>query len=76
MIDIIVILVKYFDFKITNIFYNDGENNNISDLNNYIYNIDISNYNYLQKLEIIFYNNNNNIVEQCVNLFDFPPNFS
>jgi hypothetical protein len=85
MIDIVVLLVKFFDFEITNIFYNGSENNdnsdnsdnsNIIELNKYIKNVDISNYKYFSKLYNIFYNEDNNIIEQCVNLFDFPPNFS
>jgi len=67
--DIIYLLIKYFNFKITDIFHHNKEIN-ITQLNNTI------NFDYINKLNNYFYNldkNYNSI--QCSNLINFPINF-
>jgi hypothetical protein len=67
MVDLIYILVKYFNFKVTNSFYN-SKKLNIKNLNN---------FNYISELtKHFFVHNKNDIYTQCVNMFDFPDNFS
>jgi hypothetical protein len=71
--NITILLVKYFNFKITNVYYNTHFSNEIDKLNinNYI---DYTNLLYTQTKYLI--NNNNKYPDQCVNLFNFPSNFT
>ena len=72
MCDITFILLKYFDFKITNIFYSNGKIKikNITDL-------ETNNFEYVNELsKYLYYKNKEDIPYQCSNLFDFPINFS
>jgi len=70
-IDIIYILVKFFNFKITHLY----NYSNINKINEYILNYNINNTSYIidinNKFELI---NESNI--QCSNLFDFPDDFN
>ena len=67
--DITFILVKYFNFKLTNNYYKSKEIN-FDSMNN------IKDFEYIKELNICFENldKNHNII-QCSNLFDFPNNF-
>lgn len=71
-IDITVILVKLFDYKISNLYYSEK----ITDINKTIQKIKLNDYTYMEKFTRLLSNDYNDIVEQCVNLFDFPPNFT
>lgn len=72
MIDIVYILIKYFDFKITHIANSDKEidKGNIDNVNTIIKKKDITNYDDIKFFTKYFYNNN----YQCSNLFNFPDN--
>ena len=64
--DITYILIKYFNFKLTNIFYNE-------------FNINYSteNFEYINKLQYKLFNvDEKQQIIQCSNLFNFPHNFS
>jgi hypothetical protein len=68
--DISYILIKYFNFKLTNI-YHQHDKIDISKMN------DIKNFKYLKKLDDNFYNLDENMNPiQCSNLLDFPNNFN
>lgn len=72
MENILFILVKYFNFKITNVFYSNSSYN----LNN-IKNLSIKNFKYIQFVENCFRHRDEHFDEiQCSNLFNFPPNFT
>lgn len=68
--DLTYILIKNFNFKLTNIYYKSKEINFDSINNN-------KNFEYIKELNIYFENldKNHNII-QCSNLFNFPINFS
>ena len=67
--DISYILIKYFDFKLTNIYYQQNKID-ISQMNN------IKNFEYLKKLNNSFFNLDENLNPvQCSNLLDFPNDF-
>jgi hypothetical protein len=68
--DIIYILIKYFDFKLTNIYYHNKEIK-IEDING------IQNFDYITELNNIIWNKDklHNLI-QCSNLIDFPVNFT
>ena len=67
--DITYILLKYFNFKLTNVYYHHKE----IDINQIT---EIKNFDYINKLNNYFRNYDiNSIVIQCSNLFDFPSNF-
>lgn len=73
MIDISYILVKYFDFKITNIYYIPDK----IDINKQITKYETENYQYITELVGMLTNKlPNQMPYQCVNLFDFPVDFS
>jgi hypothetical protein len=68
--DITYLLIKYFNFKLTNICYR-HEEIDIHQINQ------IKNFKYLDKLNNYFSNSNIHFNPiQCSNLFDFPINFS
>jgi hypothetical protein len=70
MNDICYILIKYFNFSITNIFYN-----NNFDLKK-IPKLEDKNFDYLKTMEKYFDSKNENLeITQCINLFSFPNNF-
>lgn len=73
MVNILFILVKYFKFKLTNVFYS----NNSFNLDN-IKNLPIKNFEYLKYLanNIFTHYDENFEVTQCSNLFKFPTNFT
>ena len=73
MVNILFILVKYFNFKLTNVFYF----NNSFNLDN-IKNLPIKNFKYLKYLvnNIFTHYDENFEVTQCSNLFKFPINFT
>lgn len=72
MTNILFILVKYFNFKLTNIFYSNSSFN----LDN-IKNLPIKNFEYINSAFNIFTHYNENYeITQCSNLFNFPPNFT
>jgi hypothetical protein len=74
LVDISVLLVKYFDFKITNIFYLDEK---IKDINKFIKKIDTTDYSYITDTTIYLTNSTDEDgVDQCADLFNFPDNFS
>jgi hypothetical protein len=74
LVDISILLVKYFDFKITNIFYLDEK---IKDINKFIKKLDTDDYSYIENLILYLQNSTEQYgVEQCVDLFKFPDNFS
>lgn len=67
--DVVYLLVKYFDFKITNLYYNKSEQEiNINKLHPDTY--------LLSLVEIFTNRDKNNKVIQCVELTDFPENFN
>ncbi len=66
--DITYLLTKYFDFKITNIYYSKKIDNNIKDLKT-------DNFEYIDTLKYYYNLNENQLAIQCSNLFDFPINF-
>jgi hypothetical protein len=69
-------LVKYFDFNITHLFYlNDNNINNIKNINDLEVSIKNNKLNHLNMLHFFYYIKNIDI-NQCINLFDFPKNFS
>jgi hypothetical protein len=69
LIIVCAILIKYFNFQLTNIYYHHKE----IDINQVT---EIKNFDYLNKLNNYFINYDiNSIVIQCSNLFDFPSNF-
>lgn len=69
-------LVKYFDFNITHLFYlNDDNINNIKNINDLEESIRNNKLNYLNMLHFFYYSKKE-YVNQCINLFDFPKNFS
>lgn len=71
--DISYLLVNYFDFKITNIYYQ-PEN---LDINKQISKYSSKDYEYITELSNILTNRlPNQLPYQCVNLFDFPVDFS
>lgn len=68
--DIIYILVKYFNFKLTNSYYKNKE------INFDLTNNNINNFKYIEELNLYFKNVDNNYEPiQCSNLFNFPNNF-
>jgi hypothetical protein len=72
--NISIFLVKYFNFKITNIYFN----NNL-DFNKEIIKIKINDYCEYSHLTYLLSNkklDEHMVADQCVNLFDFPPNFT
>ena len=73
MVNILFLLVKYFKFKLTNVFYS----NNSFNLDN-IKNLPIKNFEYVEYLtdNIFTHYDENFEVTQCSNLFKFPPNFT
>jgi hypothetical protein len=75
--DIITLLVKYFDFEITNIFHNELDTpGKLTQIHKFIKNIDINdtlNYNPLFKY---ITNGNDGSEWQCIDMFDFPNNFT
>lgn len=74
LVDIAVLLVKHFDFKITNTFYLDEK---IKDINKFIKKMDTDDYSYIEKLSVYLTNITEQYgIEQCADLFDFPDNFS
>lgn len=69
--NILYILVKYFNFEVTNIYYNNNYNfNKIKNKKNIN-----TNFKYLEELSKKLRNIKNNHAVQCINLFDFPDNF-
>jgi hypothetical protein len=66
-------LVKYFDFKITHLFYLDES---IKDINNLENLIKDNSLNYSNILDLLYYKNENDQINQCINLLNFPDNFS
>lgn len=72
MSDIIYILIKYFDFKLTNI-YSCNKSFNLKKINK----LSIKNLEYIKILDKNLCVNNENVEPtQCVNLFNFPINFT
>lgn len=73
MVNILFILIKYFNFKLTNVFYS----NNSFNLDN-IKNLPIKNFKYFDYLanNIFTHYDENFEVTQCSNLFKFPTNFT
>ena len=72
MENILFILVKYFNFKLTNVFYSNSSHN----LNN-IKKLSIKNFKYSKFLTTCFRHYDKHFqATQCVNLFNFPPNFT
>ena len=72
--DITILLVKYFNFKITNIYYDvnfNNENINKLDINNYY-----DYYNLINNQSKIILYDYKEVPNQCINLFNFPPNFT
>ncbi len=69
MYQIIYFLVKYFDFRISHIYYLDPFFNSIDDFEKYIKNNDYASESYTYILK------QRDIVNQCINLFNFPDNF-
>ena len=68
--DITYLLTKYFNFKITNIYYH-NTNKEIKQVN------ETKNFEYLNKYDKYFMNLDENFNPiQCSNLFDFPVNFN
>jgi hypothetical protein len=71
LVDISFILIKYFNFKLTNIYHNP---NNI-DINNQFMKKDYT-FDYITNFSFsIVKKTSSNQIYQCVNLFDFPENF-
>jgi hypothetical protein len=66
-------LVKYFDFKISNLYYLD---NSIKDINELEENIKNDKLNYLNLLNLFTKFDDSDEIDQCINLFDFPNNLS
>ena len=67
--DISYILINYFNFKITNIYFNNN-NVDITKVN------EIENFEYIEEFNKYFMNLNKNFNPiQCSNLFNFPVNF-
>lgn len=66
-------LVKHFDFKITDLFYLDE---NIKDIQNFEILIKNDKLNLLDMCDLLVYYKKNNKINQCINLFNFPNNFS
>jgi hypothetical protein len=75
MNNIIYILVKYFDFKLTNVHY--SYNTDIKKLNDIIIKLNSDDFEYLKILHKYFdhYTDQDDLI-QCVNLIDFPNNFT
>lgn len=71
MADIVYLLVKYFDFKITNLHYVNKKFNI-----NTIKNIETKEFYYISVIADNLQNFFDYKTYQCINLFDFPPNFS
>ena len=73
MCNIMVILIKFFNFKLTNIFHKQD-----FDIDKYIKKISFKNYEYIEELNNLldFKLQPNNINYQCTNLFNFPDNFT
>lgn len=76
--DIIILLVKYFDFKITNIYHNELDNdiNKLQKIHDFINKIDINNTFDYPKLCKYITNGSDGAEFQCINLFNFPDNFT
>lgn len=75
--DIIILLVKYFDFKITNIFHNELDTSGkLTQIHKYIKNIDINDTLNYEKLLKYLTNGYVGNELQCINMFDFPENFT
>jgi hypothetical protein len=71
--DISYLLVKYFNYKITNVFMYDPKFN----ISNDIKKLKFDNYEYLYTMNSHGTIRQPNLeISQCVNLIDFPPNFS
>lgn len=69
-------LVKYFNFNITHLFYLNNDNiNNIKNINDLEESIKNNKLNHLNMLHFFYYSEKEDI-NQCINLFDFPKNFS
>lgn len=66
-------LVKYFDFKITHLYYLDESIKNINNFEKII-KADTNNYIYIN--ELLLNKNKNDEINQCINLLNFPNNFS
>jgi hypothetical protein len=72
MNDILYLLVKYFNFKLTDSYYNKNKLNEKQ-----IIKFKTDNFSYLTDLEKNFYNYDEYYyMKQCVNLINFPKNFS
>ena len=72
MNDIAFLLIKYFNFKLTNIYYKD-KSFNVSKIKN----LKTINLEYLDILGKYTYNcDEDGNIKQCCDLFNFPPNFS
>ena len=70
--DITYILTKYFNFKITNIFHKHN-NFNLKTIPN----LKTTNFDYINDMYVNLHQlDNYHQPVQCVNLFNFPPNFS
>jgi hypothetical protein len=74
LVDISVLLVKHFNYKITNIFYLDE---NIKDINKFIEKVDTDDYSYIKNTCTYLTNSTEQYgIDQCTDLFNFPDNFS
>ena len=66
-------LVKYFDFKITHVYHLDETIKNINNLEKIIKD---TNFNYININDLLINKNKNDEINQCINLLNFPNNFS
>jgi hypothetical protein len=66
-------LVKYFDFKITHLYYLDESIKSISDFEKIIKNDKV---NYININDLLLNKDENDEINQCINLLKFPNNFS
>ena len=66
-------LVKYFDFKITHLYYLDES---IKNINSFEKIIKDTKFNYININDLLMNKDKNDEINQCINLLNFPNNFS
>ena len=73
--NIMYLLVKYLNFKVTHVY----NYTNINKINNYFLNTSFKKLNHIDEISNNFFNKSvilNSLIIQCSNLFDFPENFN